>query len=103
MQYDLTTTLLWQDITQVLTNTKEGTISSLRIHLKHPKETRLSAGVTIEVFSTGNPICPVEAFNKWKKDKKVQQTGAKPAFRLPSGVAYTGRNFNQGLKVLLRN
>ena len=103
MHYDLTTTLLWQDITVAQTNTKEGTVQSLRVFLKHPKETKLSAGVVMEVFDTKNPICPVEAFHKWNKDKNVSQIGCKPAFRLPSGMAYTGKQFNKDLKDLLKN
>jgi hypothetical protein len=103
MQYDLTTTLLWKDIATASSTTKEGTIQALRVHIKHPKETRLSAGVTIEVFNTDNPICPVRAFHKWNKDKNVVLSSTKPAFRLPSGNAYTGKQFNADLRYLLKD
>ena len=45
----------------------------------------------VEVFETTTQLCPVAAFEKWKKVSKVAKTAAKPAFRLENGLLYNGK------------
>ena len=82
-------------------------VKYLKVHLKSPKEQKLSAGVTVELFETSSEICPVMAFEKWQQDSKVCKGKAgqigrnKPLIRLESGTNYTGKDFNSDLRMLL--
>ena len=77
------------------------TMKLLRIHLRNPKEQKLAQGVTVELFQTGNFLCPVSAFLKWRACSKLQLSKLKPAMRLESGQNYTGKDFNKDLRLLL--
>ena len=55
----------------------------------------------MELFETGTRVCPVAAYNKWRKVSKLRIVHGKPAMRLESGKSYTGRQFNEDLKSLL--
>jgi thioesterase domain-containing protein len=78
-------------------------VETLKIHLKHPKEERLSSGVVIDVFTTNDFMCPVKAFKDWQKDKVVKLSTHKPMFRLAEGQNYTGAVFNNDLRTLLKD
>ena len=44
-----------------------------KIHLKAPKEQKLSKGVTVELFPTpGTEFCPIKAYSKWKNYSKLK-------------------------------
>jgi hypothetical protein len=73
----------------------------LRIHLRNPKEQKLAQGVTVELFQTGNFLCPVAAFLKWRNCSKLQLSKLKPAIRLETGQNYTGRDFNKDLRLMM--
>jgi hypothetical protein len=101
LSYDKTTTLMHQDLKLSMIMVDGENIDTLRVHLKHPKEERLSAGVNIDLFATGDLLCPITAYKKWLMDKVVQLSSSKPALRLADGRAYTGRDFNKDLKKVL--
>ena len=46
-------------------------------------------------------MCPITAFEKWKKVSKIAKTASKPAFKLENGLLYTGKQFNKDLEKLL--
>ena len=57
--FDPLSTLLVRDV--VLGSTEEGgkKLEFLSVHLKSPKEQKLSKGVKVELFETDSFICPV--------------------------------------------
>ena len=73
----------------------------MKIWLKSPKELRKGTGIAVEIFPTNNYLCPIRAFDKWRKVSKITKTGAKPVFRHEDGSNYTGKEFNLDLKKLL--
>ena len=101
MSFDSTTCLLGVDLTVDKMDDNGDDIGIIKVHLKSPKEQRLKKGITLELFETGTRICPVAAYRKWRKVSKLRMIGGKPAIRLDSGKAYTGRQFNKDLKSLL--
>ena len=66
------------------------------------QEERLSAGVKLDLFASGDFMCPVKAYKDWLKDKVVDLSTQKPLFRLADGRNYTGAMFNKDLKTLLK-
>ena len=101
--YDPLTTMMASDIKLCLTKVGGRMVETLKIHLKHPKEERLSSGVVIDVFTTNDFMCPVKAFKDWQKDKVVKLSTQKPMFRLAEGQNYTGAVFNNDLRMLLKD
>ena len=76
----------------------------VKVLLRHPKEERLSAGVTIDLFQiTGEAswLCPVKAYKKWREQKCNKLSTMLPLLRLGSGENYTGSNFNRDLRKFL--
>lgn len=105
-QFDPTSTLMFKDVSMKTIEVKGEALETLRVLIKHPKEERLSAGVTIDLFQvqgSGQWMCPVRAWKDWLEDKAFKQSATKPAIRLSDGSAYTGCQFNKDLKVLLGN
>ena len=101
MEFDLSSTLLGKDIKVENWLENEKQIKVLKVWLKTPKEQRKGQGVMVEIFETKSELCPVAAFEKWRKVSKVAMTKTKPAFRLEYGSLYTGKAFNADLKALL--
>ena len=99
--FDPTVCLLGADIKVDMMTDQGKNVKLLRVHLKNPKEQKLAKGVSIELFETGNFLCPVAAFLKWRKVSKLPIGKARPAIRLESGHAYTGKEFNKDLKLML--
>ena len=105
--YDLTSTLLAKDVSMHTMKEEGRMVKYLRVHIKSPKEQRLSNGITVELFETGSEVCPVTAFLKWQQDSKLSKGKAgqfgknKPLIRLEEGLNYTGKNLNDDLKKLL--
>jgi integrase len=100
--FDPLTTMLAADIVVAQARVEGKWVDALKVHLKHPKEERLSAGVTIDVFASNDFMCPVKAFKDWMRDKVVKPSAQKPLFRLADGTNYTGASFNKDLKALLK-
>ena len=99
--YDPTSTLLGKDVRLVKTKIDGNLEELLIVHLKSPKEDSLKMGVNVELFATGTITCPVEAWKKWGKVKKVLTEPLKPVFRQPDGKCFTGSLFNKELKKLM--
>ena len=99
--FDPSTTLLGKDVR--LVKTKVGGVEEeiLVVHLKSPKEQRLSAGVNVELFSTGTFSCPVSAWKKWRALERFELGATKPVFQLSNGRCFTGKSFNNELKAML--
>ena len=95
------TTMTAADITVVKAEVSGAMVDTLKVYLKHPKEERLSAGVTIDIFPTGDFMCPVAAFKAWKRDKVVKLSTQQPLFRLADGRNYTGEAFNKDIRLML--
>ena len=78
-------------------------VEILQVYLAHPKEERLSSGVRLDLFASGDFMCPVKAFKDWMQDKVVKLSSSRPLFRQADGRNYTGAQFNKDLKVLLKD
>ena len=76
-------------------------VETLQVYLAHPKEERLSAGVKLDLFASGDFMCPVKAYKDWLQDKVVRLSALKPLFRLSDGRNYCGAQFNKDLRSLL--
>ena len=94
--------LLRQDV--VLTSKKvAGKVKEfMQISLKSPKEARNNKSpVVVEVFSTGDSLCPVTAYKKYTSKVGLYRLNS-AAFRLPgNGQAFRHQRFNGDLKKLL--
>ena len=101
-KFDPMTTLLASDITSTEAMVGDRKVKALKMVLKHPKEERLSAGVIIDLFATGDFMCPVKAHTDWLRDKVVNLSTLKPMYRLADGQAYTGAAFNKDLRNILK-
>ena len=101
VKFDPKTTMLESAIKVSKAVVRGRKVSTLEVYLAHPKEERLSAGVKMDLFATGDFMCPVKAFLDWKREKVVKLSPGKPLFRLADGRNYTGAQFNKDLKVLL--
>ena len=99
--FDPLTTMTAADIKVCQAKVGGKVMETLKIHLKHPKEERISAGVVLDVFETSDFMCPVKAFKDWMKDKVVCLSNLRPMFRLADGRNYTGAAFNADLRKLL--
>ena len=100
-EFDPQTCLLGRDISIENWSHDEENLKVLKVWLKSPKELKFGKGVMVEIFETKTQLCPVAAFEKWKKVSKVAKTASKPAFRLENGLLYTGKQFNKDLEKLL--
>ena len=87
--------LLWEDV-----KVEEGG-ETIKITLKAPKETRGLARVTVELYRTGDDLCPVTAWENFRKANKVGERPDMPIFRWQSGRNITVKKLNQWLKVFL--
>lgn len=74
-EFDPTSTLLYGDVKEVNVKVKGEDHKVLRVHIKHPKEERLSAGVIIDLFEVkevGRWLCPVRAWKDWNADNRIK-------------------------------
>jgi hypothetical protein len=101
LHYDPQTCLLGRDIS-IENWCKDGENTKVfKVWLKSPKELKFGKGVMVEIFKTKTEICPIAAFEKWKRLSKSAMTCTKPAFRLEDGSLYNGKLFNNDLEKLL--
>ena len=99
--FDPSSTLLGKDVRLAKVRVEGREEEVLIIHLKAPKEDRLSSGINIELFATGTSLCPVKAWKKWMEVRKERLQATKPVFRQSSGKCMSGSLFNRDLKNLL--
>ena len=96
---DPRTELLCRDVEVLERKVGNRKVKFLRVHLKSPKESRGNKeSIKVEVFSTGNKFCPVEAFNKYKEGFGVLQKNNAAFRRDWSGEAISQRYFSAKLK-----
>ena len=96
---DPRTELLHRDVEVLERKVGRKKVKFLRVHLKSPKESRGNKeSIKVEVFSTGNKLCPVEAFNRYVQGFGVLQR-SNAAFRRDwTGEAISQRHFGAKLK-----
>ena len=69
MSFDPTATLVTKDVNLSTVIVRGVVYEVVKVLLRHPKEERLSAGVTIDLFQvTGEAswLCAVTAYKKWR-------------------------------------
>ena len=71
--YDPLTTMTVADVKLGVAEVRGVKMEILKVHLKHPKEERLSAGVNLDVFESKDFMCPVKAYKDCVQDKVVQE------------------------------
>ena len=98
--FDEQTTLLGKDVTLHTVKIEGKQLKMLKLNLKCTKESRVGAGTTLEIFENKTFMCPVAALEKYIKIRKNTIKQEKPLFRDLAGKNYTGRLFNDDLKVL---
>ena len=95
--FDPTVTLLWGDI-QLDTIAPGGKNTGvMNIFLKSPKSDRIGAGQRVDVFESGNFMCPFKAFNKYKATIGTHVSDDEPVFRERNGECLTGKKLNSYL------
>ena len=97
--YDATSTLLWRDVQESVIVMDGKNRRMLTFTLKCPKESK-GKSVRVEMFETGNKLCPVKAYQSWKKFKDPKLSASCPVSRMTSGGNLTGKRFNILLKQL---
>ena len=103
--YDPTVTLLEKDVSLANVTIKGEVYKVVKVHLKHPKEIRLSAGITIDLFEAKGEaawMCPVAAYMQWKSDKPMKPSPTLPVFQMRTGEGFTGQALNSHLAMLLK-
>ena len=101
-EFDPTSTLLAGDLGLETLSLEQGGQQVLKVRLKAPKEARLRHGVLLDLFPTGNYLCPMLAIRKYVQAMPFFLEDTKPLFRRCDGFAYTGAAFNRDLKELLQ-
>jgi len=89
-KFDPAFTLLKKDIVLVESISNGG---SVQIRIKAPKEDKDLRAHIVDVFATGNDICPVKATKKWYNSARGAEDD-QPAFRWGSGVPVTIQDIN---------
>ena len=91
--------LLWEDVTRTdMTNPRDK--RRISIKLKCPKENRTGKATIVDVFETGDHLCPIKAWDKWEKmGRKGDKT---PVFAQEDGRLMTGQKLNKVLRDLLQ-
>lgn len=94
--FDPQYTLLTENVTM-----SEDSLGKKIIHVKLncPKEQRNGKAVIIDIFESGNSICPIKAFTRWAARQKPE--AGMPIFRQPDGTPLTGKKLNAILGVLM--
>ena len=55
---------------------------------------RIGAGQRVEIFESGNFMCPIKAFKKYKASLKYETNRNNPVFREEDGKCFTGKELN---------
>jgi hypothetical protein len=90
--FDPAYALLTRDVALDPTYSERGSKGVARFRIKSPKEDKLNRSLIVDVFGTGNNICPVKALSKWMATSKLEGE-EQPAFRLSNGKPLTPRRF----------
>ena len=77
----------------------------LQVFLANPKEEKLSEGIMVEVFEVMGDqkwMCPISAYRAYVRTGSSGK-GKTPLIRAEDGSNYTGKQFNQDIKILLKD
>ena len=96
--FDPTVTLLWRDLKIEKVKIDDKQIGVVSVFLKSPKSDRIGAGQRVEVFETGNFMCPYKALNKYIASLPMKIKGDQPVFRDETGECFTGRKLSKCLE-----
>ena len=94
-------TLLGKDIKLSKCTLNAKTVTFLQITIKQEKTNSSKSPSIIDVFEAPGQICPVSAFQKLQLSSTPPQDNL-PAFRLPNGRAFTGRDLNNYLAIFTK-
>ena len=78
---------------------------AITVHLKNPKEDKSNHGVCVDIFETTGPLrwlCAVSAYMKYT-DHTGSTTPIQPLATMSDGTGYTGRMFNEDIKLFLND
>ena len=98
--FDPSFTLLSKDVISRSLNINKEKVQILQFRIKSEKKDRIGADTIVDVYHSGGPLCPVNAYNKWNKLRK-NWGNHMPAFMDDKGKPLTGAKFNQYLKSFL--
>ena len=98
--FDPLYTLLGQDIKIISLKLGTEQVETLQVKIKSQKTDRIGVECLVDVYESKGPLCPVQAFKKWRKSSSSYSPN-KPAFRDDSGRPLTSKKFNKHLKSLL--
>ena len=91
--FDPFKTLLQEDASLEHVNVNGKKVGTLQIRLKTEKTNRSKKHTIVDLYQSGNSICPIRAFTKWYAARS--KTGENlPLFLDEEGQAFTGRRFN---------
>ena len=94
--FDPDFTLLSQDIEVHGVGDKR----TLQVKIKAPKEDKKGKAVIVDVYQTGSPVCPVQAFVKWDQYRIKEED--QPLFRFSTGEPLTGKRLNEIIRERLK-
>ena len=72
-------------------------VGVMSIYVKSLESDRIGAGHRIEVFETGNFMCPIKAFLKYRAIYQWRKDDESPVFREENGECLTGKKLNDYL------
>ena len=94
--FDPYSTLLEKDVEIKKLTVNQEVIETLQIKLKSEKTNRNGKATIVDVYESNGQLCPLRAFNKWRKGNAL--TRALPLFKDDSGSPFTDREFNSYLR-----
>ena len=94
--FDPDFTLLSQDIEVHGVGDKR----TLQVKIKAPKEDKKGKAGIVDVYQTGSPVCPVQAFVKWDQYRIKEED--QPLFRFSTGEPLTGKRLNEIIRERLK-
>ena len=94
------TTLLWNDVKLEKVRVDGKEIQSISILVKSPKVDRVGTGDNIQIFQLDNFMCPIAAFDMYKRFSGLKKNPQQPVFRFELGRCFTGQEMNRRLTLL---
>jgi hypothetical protein len=96
--FDPQYTLLTENVT---TSTDTTGKRIIHVKLNCPKEQKNGHAVIVNIFESGDSICPVKAFTRWTD--RQRPTAGLPLFRQTDGTPLTGKKLNTILDLLMKD
>lgn len=99
--FDPSVNLMREDVREKQVSVDGKSITILQVKLKSEKTGRPGSSNWVDIYESGNFICPIKAHRKFAKS--LCENSFCPHFQLESGKPYTLRLFNSDLKELTAN